>query len=77
MYFSLQLQEADSKAAHYYAEVRQLLVVCVTTFTKKILQHDGASLSVYSLGHSSAVSLKKVHLYIGKKLTFFPVICAT
>ena len=26
----LQLQEANSKAAHYYAEVRQLLVVCVT-----------------------------------------------
>ena len=26
----LQLQEANSKAAHYHAEVRQLLVVCVT-----------------------------------------------
>ena len=30
VFFFLQLQEADSKAAHYYAEVRQLLVVCVT-----------------------------------------------
>ena len=29
--FFFQFQEANSKAAHYYAEIRQLLVVCVTT----------------------------------------------